>query len=96
MFLGETMLTTYHILNWVPIRTNKETPYELWYKRKSKLSFVKVLVFVYGGGAISWSYKKQTCIADSTMSAEFIALASASSEAEWLSNLMLRYLCCLS
>ena len=45
-------------------------------------------VFVYGGGAISGSFKKQTCIADSTMSAEFIALASASSEVEWLRNLM--------
>ena len=45
-------------------------------------------MFVYGGGAISWSSKKQTCIVDSTMSAEFIALASASREAEWLRNLM--------
>ena len=34
-------------------------------------------VFVYGGGAISWSFKKQTCIADSTMAYEFIALAFA-------------------
>ena len=45
-------------------------------------------MFIYGGGAILWSSKKQTCIADSTTSAEFIALASASSEAEWLRNLM--------
>ena len=36
-FWGEAMLTTCHILNWVSIRTNKETPYELWYKRKIKL-----------------------------------------------------------
>ena len=45
-------------------------------------------MFIYGGGAISWSSKKQTCIVDSTISAEFIALASASSEAKWLKNLM--------
>ncbi|XP_021768494.1 uncharacterized protein LOC110732796 [Chenopodium quinoa] len=32
---------------------------------------------------------KQTCIVDSTMAAEFIALASASEEAEWLRNLMI-------
>ena len=33
--------------------------------------------------------KKQTCIADSTMSAElFFALASAANEVEWLRNLM--------
>ena len=45
-------------------------------------------MFVYGGGVISWSSKKQTCIAYSTMSAEFITLASVSSEAERLRNLM--------
>ena len=45
-------------------------------------------MFVYKGGAISWSSKKQTCIADSTMSAKFIALASKSNEVEWLRNLM--------
>ena len=45
-------------------------------------------VFIYRGGTISWSSMKQKCIADSTMSAEFIALASTSSEAEWLRNLM--------
>ena len=45
-------------------------------------------VFMNGGGSISWSSKKQTCISDSTMSSEFIALASASQEAEWLRNLL--------
>ena len=34
----KAMLTACHILNQVPTRTNKETPYELWYKRKPKLS----------------------------------------------------------
>lgn len=33
-------------------------------------------VFVYGRGAISWFSKKQTCIVDSSMASEFIALAS--------------------
>ena len=45
-------------------------------------------VFLYGGGAISWASKKQTCIADSTMTSEFIALHSAGKEAEWLRDLM--------
>ena len=45
-------------------------------------------MFVYGGGAISWSSKKQTCIVDSTMASEFIALTSARKEAEWLRDLM--------
>ena len=45
-------------------------------------------VFMLGGGAISWSSKKQTCITDSTMASEFIALASASKEAKWLRDLI--------
>lgn len=45
-------------------------------------------VFLYGGGAISWVSKKQTCIADSKMTSEFIALHSAGKEAEWLKDLM--------
>ena len=36
------MLTACHILNRVPSRTNKETPYELWYKKKPNLSYLKV------------------------------------------------------
>ncbi|GJV66176.1 zinc finger, CCHC-type containing protein, partial [Tanacetum coccineum] len=39
-------------------------------------------------GAISWAYKKQTCITDSTMESEFVALAAAGKEAEWLRNLI--------
>ncbi|GJU17383.1 zinc finger, CCHC-type containing protein [Tanacetum coccineum] len=45
-------------------------------------------VFLLGGGAISWAFKKQTCITDSTMEAEFIALAAAGKEAEWLRNMI--------
>ncbi|GJY09211.1 hypothetical protein Tco_0377396 [Tanacetum coccineum] len=41
-----------------------------------------------GGDAISWAYKKQTCITDSIMESEFIALAAARKEAEWLMNLI--------
>ena len=40
-FWGEAMWTACHILNWVPMRTNKETPYELWYKRKPNLSYLR-------------------------------------------------------
>ena len=49
-------------------------------------------IFTLGGGAISWGSKKQTCISDSTMAAEFVALASRSKEAEWLRNLLLEIL----
>ncbi|GKD90804.1 hypothetical protein Tco_1366311, partial [Tanacetum coccineum] len=33
--------------------------------------------------------KKQTCISHSTMEAEFIALAAAGKEAEWMRDLLL-------
>ncbi|GKE33682.1 zinc finger, CCHC-type containing protein, partial [Tanacetum coccineum] len=45
-------------------------------------------VFLLGGCAISWASKKQTCITDSTMEVEFVALAAAGKEAEWLRNLI--------
>ncbi|CAM8995271.1 unnamed protein product [Rhodiola kirilowii] len=41
-------------------------------------------VFLLGGGAISWAYKKQTSISSSTMESEFVALAATLKEAEWL------------
>ena len=46
-------------------------------------------VFTLAGGAVSWASKKQTCITHSTMESEFVALAAASKEAEWLRNLLL-------
>lgn len=48
-------------------------------------------IFTLAGGAISWASKKQTCISHSTMEAEFIALASAGKEAEWLRNMLLDF-----
>ena len=44
--------------------------------------------FILGGSAVSWKSAKQTCITQSTMEAEFIALENISSEAEWLRNLL--------
>ncbi|KAL0284264.1 UNVERIFIED_CONTAM: Retrovirus-related Pol polyprotein from transposon RE2 [Sesamum radiatum] len=46
-------------------------------------------VFTLAGGAVAWASKKQTCSTHSTMEAEFVALAAASKEAEWLRNLLL-------
>ena len=46
-------------------------------------------VFTLAGDAVSWASKKQTCITHSTMESEFVALAAASKEAEWLRNLLL-------
>nr|GEW97053.1 hypothetical protein [Tanacetum cinerariifolium] len=47
-------------------------------------------VFLLGGGVISWSSKKQTCISGSTMESEFLALAAAGKKVEWLKNLLLK------
>ncbi|GJT68306.1 hypothetical protein Tco_1019786, partial [Tanacetum coccineum] len=49
-------------------------------------------VFLLGGGAISWASKKQTCITSSTTESEFVALAAAGKEAEWLRNPILEIL----
>ncbi|GJS23362.1 zinc finger, CCHC-type containing protein [Tanacetum coccineum] len=38
--------------------------------------------------AYQLAFKKQTCITDSTMESEFVALAAAGKEAEWLRNLI--------
>ncbi|GKD25779.1 hypothetical protein Tco_1231993 [Tanacetum coccineum] len=46
-------------------------------------------IFTHGGGAVYWGSKKQTCITHSIMEAEFLALATASKEAEWLRNMLL-------
>ena len=40
--------------------------------------------FLLNDGAISWSNKKQTCVALSTMEAEFVACSAAVQEAVWL------------
>uniref|UniRef100_A0A2N9GXV4 Reverse transcriptase Ty1/copia-type domain-containing protein n=1 Tax=Fagus sylvatica TaxID=28930 RepID=A0A2N9GXV4_FAGSY len=45
-------------------------------------------IFTLGGGAISWASKKQLCISHSTMEFEFIALALAGKEVEWLRNML--------
>ncbi|GJR46555.1 hypothetical protein Tco_1314658 [Tanacetum coccineum] len=46
-------------------------------------------IFTLGGGAVSWGSKKHSFLTDSTMVAEFVALASCCKEAEWLRNLLI-------
>ncbi|GJV26857.1 zinc finger, CCHC-type containing protein [Tanacetum coccineum] len=59
-----------------------------WINHVEDSSSTSGWVFLLGGGAISWASKKQTCITGSTMESEFIALAVASKEEEWLRNLI--------
>lgn len=60
-----------------------------WISNTEDNSSTSGWVFLLGGGAISWASKKQTCITSSTMESEFVALAAAGKEAEWLRNLLL-------
>nr|GEV36325.1 zinc finger, CCHC-type [Tanacetum cinerariifolium] len=46
-------------------------------------------IFLLGGGAISWDSKKQSCNTGLTMEYEFVTLAAAGKEVEWLKNLLL-------
>ena len=41
-------------------------------------------VFTLGSGAISWRSVKQSCIADSTTEAEYMAASEAAKEVVWL------------
>ncbi|GKC87897.1 retrovirus-related pol polyprotein from transposon TNT 1-94, partial [Tanacetum coccineum] len=59
-----------------------------WVSDNDEVSSTSGYVFTLGGCAISWKSSKQTCIARSTMEAEFIALELAGQEAEWLRNLL--------
>lgn len=52
--------------------------------RKSNSGFL----FKFNGGLISWSSRKQTCVALSSTESEFIALAEASQEGLWIKNLL--------
>nr|GEV30256.1 zinc finger, CCHC-type [Tanacetum cinerariifolium] len=57
-------------------------------KPNTDSSFISVWVFLLEGGAISWAFKKQTCITGSTMEFEFVALVAAGKEAKWPRNLI--------
>jgi len=45
-------------------------------------------IFSIAEGDVSWKYKKQTILAQSTMESEMIALATAGEEESWLRSLL--------
>ncbi|ETW79526.1 hypothetical protein HETIRDRAFT_419228 [Heterobasidion irregulare TC 32-1] len=45
-------------------------------------------IFLFDGGAVSWSSKKQTIVAQSSTKAEYIALAHAKKEVLWIRMLL--------
>nr|GEU96331.1 zinc finger, CCHC-type [Tanacetum cinerariifolium] len=52
-----------------------------WISNTKDNSSTSGWVFLLGGGATSWAFKKQTCISGSTMESKFVALAAAGKEA---------------
>ncbi|RVW44009.1 Retrovirus-related Pol polyprotein from transposon TNT 1-94 [Vitis vinifera] len=59
-----------------------------WILDSDEMKSTSGYVFILGGSAVSWKSAKQTCITQSIMEAKFIALENASSEVEWLRNLL--------
>ncbi|GJW63597.1 zinc finger, CCHC-type containing protein [Tanacetum coccineum] len=59
-----------------------------WISNTEDNSPISRWVFLLGGGAICWAFKKQTFITGSTMEYEFMALAAAGKD-KWLKNLLL-------
>ncbi|GJX76970.1 zinc finger, CCHC-type containing protein [Tanacetum coccineum] len=59
-----------------------------WINNMEDHSSTSGWVFLLGGGAIFWASNKRTCITSLTMKSEFVALAAAGNEAEWLRNLV--------
>ncbi|GJY15096.1 hypothetical protein Tco_0385518 [Tanacetum coccineum] len=59
-----------------------------WINHVEDSSSTSSWVFLLWGGVISWASKKQTCITGSTIESEFVALAAAGKEEEWLRNLI--------
>ncbi|GJT56881.1 hypothetical protein Tco_0991935, partial [Tanacetum coccineum] len=59
-----------------------------WINHVEDSSSTSGWVFLLWGGAILWASNKQTCITGFTKKYEFIALAVAGKEAEWLKNLI--------
>ncbi|GJX87548.1 hypothetical protein Tco_0339562 [Tanacetum coccineum] len=59
-----------------------------WINHVEDSSSTSRWVFLLRGGSISWASKKKTCITGSTIEYEFVALATAGKEAEWLRNLI--------
>ncbi|GJV56822.1 hypothetical protein Tco_1457827 [Tanacetum coccineum] len=55
-----------------------------WITDQEDYASTRRWIFTLGRGAVFWGSKKQSCLTDSSMAAEFVALESCYKEAEWL------------
>jgi hypothetical protein len=59
-----------------------------WGQNRADRRSVSGYAFILGGGLVSWSSKKQSTVALSTMEAEYVALAHATKEAIWFRSIL--------
>ncbi|GJR14554.1 hypothetical protein Tco_0797206 [Tanacetum coccineum] len=62
--------------------------YASWISNTEDNSSTSGWVFLFGGDAIFWAFKKQTCITNSTMESKFVVLAATGKKAEWLKRFL--------
>jgi hypothetical protein len=60
-----------------------------WISDADEIKATSGYIFTIGGAAVSWRSRKQTILTKSTMEAELVALESATTEAEWLKELLM-------
>ena len=70
-------MLVYHSEDLIPISyTDSDFQSDIDFRK-----FILGCVFTLGGGAISWRSVKQSCIANSTMKAEYVTTCEAAKEA---------------
>jgi hypothetical protein len=60
-----------------------------WISDASEIKATSGYIFTIGGAIVPWRSCKQTTLTKSTMEAELVALESATTEAEWLKELLM-------
>jgi hypothetical protein len=60
-----------------------------WISDADEIKATSGYVFTIGRTAVSWRSRKQTILTKSTMETELVALESATTEAEWLKELLM-------
>jgi hypothetical protein len=60
-----------------------------WISDANEIKATSGYIFTIGGAAVSWRSRKQTILTKSTMEAELVALESATTEVEWLKELLM-------
>ena len=60
-----------------------------WISDAAEIKATSGYIFTIGGAAVSWRSRKQTILTKSTMEVELVAFESATTEAEWLKEILM-------